>query len=627
MVKNLKAQPVFSESQTGLEYKEINYSLRVSKSPFQIIINNNKRDVIKINDVISEGDRRTDQSIRIVSWTNDGEKVQLLLSKPDIGFFIVIIRFQPEELNISVCPADKKAKNRIGFQFSAGASGHWYGGSVVNSHLWPLEVNKITVDPFLATSNQVSPVWYTSNGAGIAVRTYNTLGYSFNQPSNGMFELYSKDSNIFSLDISVGKNIREAYFILSGIVGKPFVTPPYEYFAFPQFNTWIEFMTKVNQEGIWNYAQQIRKNNFPARLFIIDDKWTRTYGDLEFDSLKFPDPGKMISDFHANNFKVALWITPFIERNAKNFRYAADKHFLIMDSLNKEPYFTEWWNGLAALVDLSNPDAYAWFLGLLKNLQNKYKVDGFKLDAGDAEFLNKPYTSFGKITPNEYADVYAGVGGNFEANELKVSWLAQSKGLIQRLRDKAPNWSEKDGINSLIPNALTASLLGYCYVCPDMIGGGLDEGFTGKDYKFDEELFVRWAEVSALMPMMQYSLAPWKLKQENISICRKYSELHVSLGNYIYKLAEQCRIDGTPIVRPVFFEFPEDTLAYAVKDQFMLGDRFLVAPVLHKGASSRKIYLPESTWIDFWTGRVINGPQSVDYATPLDVLPVFIKVE
>jgi alpha-glucosidase len=127
--------------------------------------------------------------------------------------------------------------------------------------------------------------------------------------------------------------------------------------------------------------------------------------------------------------------------------------------------------------------------------------------------------------------------------------------------------------------------------------------------------------------MMQFSLAPWKLQQENINICRKYSELHVSLGNYIYKLAEQSKIDGSPIVRPLFFEFPEDEKAFLVKDEFMLGMRFLVAPVLQKGAVSRNVYLPESTWIDYWTGKVIKGGQSIEYPAPLDVLPVFIRIE
>jgi alpha-glucosidase (family GH31 glycosyl hydrolase) len=555
------------------------------------------------------------------------ERINLLLSSPDSKYYSAVILLKDNGLRLTLTSAEKANNKKLGFRFDTKTSGHWYGGAVVKAHLWPLEANKITVDPFYATSNQTSPIWYTSGGAGIFAETYNTMGYSFNRSAEGVFELFSKNTSEFNLNIASGKNIKEAYYLLTEKIGKPSVVPPADFFIYPQFNTWIEFMTMVNQAGILKYTQEIKKNNFPSCLFIIDDKWTRFYGDPEFDTDKFPDPIKMIGLLHENNFRIVLWITPFIEKDSKNFRYASDNHFLIMNLSDEEPYFTEWWNGTAALVDLSNPAAYSWFLGLLEGLKIKYGVDGFKLDAGDAEYLDSPYRSFGNITPNEYTDLFASLGKHFEANELRVSWMAQSMGLIQRLRDKAPSWSETDGINSLIPHALTLSLLGYSYACPDMIGGGLDSEFKNRNYKFDEELFVRWTEASALMPMMQYSLAPWKLSKENVAICRKYSELHVSLGDYIYSLAEQSRIDGSPIIRPLFFEFPDDAGTFLIKDQFMLGSRFLVAPVLQKGALSRKIYLPAGTWIDFRSGKIFRGAQTIESPAPLDVLPVFVKVE
>jgi len=622
----LKSQPVISETMDYLDFRGKSYSIHITRSPFGIVVNNYKNDIIEITGIIHEttvkGKLYTIKAHNITT-----ERIDLSVADENSRYFSVVIFTQNNGLKISLSSSDKSVCKKIGFRFDTKISGHWYGGAVVKSHLWPLETNKLTVDPFYATSNQTSPVWYTSAGAGIFAETFSNLGYSFNDPVEGVFELYSKDDKRLDLEIIAGVDIRDAFNKLSEILGKPFVVPPSDYFVFPQFNTWIEFMSNVNQEGITRYVEEIRKNNFPSRLFIIDDKWTKKYGDPEFDLTKFPDPGKMISFLHEYNFKIALWITPFIEAEAKNFKYASDHNFLIMDPGQNKPYFTEWWNGTAAMVDLSNPEAYSWFLGLLENLRDKYGVDGFKLDAGDAEYLDKPFSSYGSITTNEYTDLFAGLGKYFEANELRVSWRTQSLGLIQRLRDKAPTWSAIDGLNSLIPHALTSSLLGYVFVCPDMIGGGLDSGFKTKGYKFDEELFVRWTEASALMPMMQFSVAPWRLKKENIAICRKYSDLHVSLGDYIYSLAEKAKIDGSPIVRPLFFEFPSDETAFHIHDEFMLGERFLVAPVLQQGAVSRKVYLPESTWIDFWTGKIFHGGQSIEYPAPLEILPVFIRVE
>ena len=626
LCRPLEAQIPVSGEQDQLTFEEISYSVHIAKSPFRVLVDNHAHDIIKIIGIVT--DKASDGNTwKLTGFSHENQGLHLLVSGDTGKYFLVNISLKDNGLKISLLSADRLNCPRIGFRFDTKTSGHWFGGTVVKGHMWPLEAQKLRVDPFFATSNQVSPVWYTSAGAGLFADTYSTMGYSFNDPQEGIFEVYSKNDNRLDLEIAAGKDIRDVFYKLTERTGKPSVAPPKEYFAYPQFNTWIEFMTNVNQEGIMKYVEEIGKNNFPSRLFIIDDKWTLTYGDPEFDSKKFPDPEKMISFLHQKNFKIALWLTPFIEKKAWNFQYAADNHYLIMDPAGTSPYFTEWWNGTAALVDLSNPAAYSWYLGMMDNLRKKFGVDGFKLDAGDAEYLGKPFSSYGKITANEYTDLFAGLGTHFEANELRVSWRAQSMGLIQRLRDKGPNWSPVNGINSLIPHALTSSLIGYSFVCPDMIGGGLDEGFKSKGYKFDEELFVRWAEASALMPMMQYSLAPWKLKPENIEICRKYSDLHVALGDYIYELARQAVTDGSPIVRPLFFEFPADENSFLIRDEFMLGARFLVAPVLEKGAVSRKIYLPGSTWIDFWTGKVIKGSQSIEYPAPLNILPVFIRVD
>lgn len=621
------AQNSFKESPNNIGYSGKNYIVQITKDPFQLTISNGKGEVAKLEGIISEDSTVTSKSQGVIRWFAVGGKIKLIIAASNKGFYSADFEFDDNALQYTILPSDRKVIKKIGIHLNTEVSGHWYGGSVVKGHLWPLELNDIEVDPFYATSNQTSPIWYTSKGMGLIVQTYQNMGYSFNKPDKGIFELYSKKTNEFKGTLVICDNIRMAYHAISEIIGKPTNVPLLGFFKYPQFNTWIEFLTKVNQEGIEKYTKEIHANNFPSNIFIIDDKWTKTYGDLDFDPDKFPDPSKMIEEMHKNGLKVALWVTPFIEKAAANYTYATERKFLIMNVNDNSPYIARWWNGQAAIVDLSNPEAYNWFLSILRNLQKKYGVDGFKLDAGDASFLMKPFKSYGNILPNEYSDLFVSLGTHFEVNELKIGWFAQSMGLIQRLRDKSPNWNEADGIKSIIPHAMTASLIGYCFLCPDMIGGGLDQGFISKDYKFDEELFVRWTEASALMPMMQYSLAPWKLSKENIAICKKYSELHVSLGDYIYSLAQQSKINGNPIIRPLFFEYPEDEKCYLISDQFILGNRFLVAPVLIKGALSRKVYLPEGTWVDFWTSKVIPGGQTIEYPATLDVLPIFIKVE
>jgi myogenesis-regulating glycosidase len=129
------------------------------------------------------------------------------------------------------------------------------------------------------------------------------------------------------------------------------------------------------------------------------------------------------------------------------------------------------------------------------------------------------------------------------------------------------------------------------------------------------------------MPMMQFSYAPWRLSPNTAAIVKKYALLHKDLGDYIYSLALGAKEDGSPIVKPLFFRTPEDENTYLARDQFLLGDRFLVAPVLTKGAVARDVYLPAGTWKDFWTGHVYKGGQTVkNFPAPVETLPVFVDV-
>ncbi len=621
------------ESTVDLMVRTANYDLRIQKSDYKLEILSGGK--VILNTPAGSGrcfvrGGKPYHLVAIKDWRPASNSLNLLVSISLSGIDAQVqLTFFQDHLQVQVQASDRQENQEIGESLLLQTGGHWYGGNVTSAHNWPLESGSVVLDPFYSSSNQTSPLWLTSSGTGIFVPTYQLMGFSINKEKDGLFSFHVKDSDQLSYQVVIGRNIVDAYYSMIRLVGKPKQVPPREYFVQPIFNSWIEFHTEVNQKGLEAYVDKIRSNSFPCKIVVIDDKWTPTYGDFAFDPAKFPNPKAMIDRFHSLGLKVILWATPFIEQAAKNYRVAEANHFLIMDENGKAPHIATWWNGQAALVDLSNPRAYDWFLGLLQDPVRRYGVDGYKLDGGDGEFLSAPFTSFGRISSLKYTDLYASLGRFFDINELRVSWLVQESGLVQRLRDKDPTWSRVDGLNSLIPHGLTEGLIGYQYFCPDIIGGGLDSGFFGPEAKgIDAELFVRWTEASALMPMMQFSYAPWRMDQKAVAICRKYSRLHEELGDYIFGLAQKASQDGSPIVRPLFFRNPEDAKTYSISDQFMLGERFLVAPVLEKGASARDIYLPQGTWVDFWNGRVYSGGQSLkSYPAPLEVLPVFTAVE
>lgn len=170
---------------------------------------------------------------------------------------------------------------------------------------------------------------------------------------------------------------------------------------------------------------------------------------------------------------------------------------------------------------------------------------------------------------------------------------------MQRLADKYHQW-ESNGVKTLIPNELLQGLLGYAYTCPDMIGGGDYLSFLNESTSLDEELFVRYAQCAALMPMMQFSAAPWRvLSEENARLCVEAALLHIRMSDRIISLARHAAETGEPVVRYMEYQFPGQGLE-AVTDQFMLGRICWWRRCCRRGRAPAPSGFPRATG-DTWT--------------------------
>jgi len=391
----------------------------------------------------------------------------------------------------------------------------------------------------------------------------------------------------------------------------------------PQYNTWVELQVHQNQEGTLRYAHGIVDNGFPAGVLMLDDTWQENFGVFNFHPGRFRDPKAMCDELHALGFKIVVWVTPFISPDSLPFRLLHAKN-LIVRTADGEPYLRRWWNGYSALLDLTAPEGRDWLRGELHRLMDDYGVDGFKFDA--AHPMQFGFDGIGitqnPVTAQEYNSFYVDLAEEFALNECKSCWKHAGHGIAARQGDKHHSW-ENDGLNALIPNAIAQGLLGFACNCPDMIGGG-SVSATGSDLSYDEELFVRTAQCSALFPMMQFSAAPWRvLSPKGISLCREAAELHVRFAPVIESLAEQYARTGEPILRPLEYEFPH--CGYQnMTDQFMLGSELLVAPVLRRGAVTRRVVLPAGRW-EYVDGTVYDGNCTVEVPAPIEVLPYFQK--
>ena len=320
---------------------------------------------------------------------------------------------------------------------------------------------------------------------------------------------------------------------------------------------------------------------------------------------------------------------PFVSADSADFRQLAQEGLLILDpqktqnilwaNTKNKAAVIRWWNGASACLDLSNPKAQAWFKEELDYLVEEYGVDGFKFDAGDARFYTEGVVSWQQdITPNDHTQFFAEFGLNYPLNEYRASWKMAGLPLAQRLRDKGHRWED---LAKLIPDQMSQSVMGYAYTCPDMIGGGEYRSFLNGAV-IDEELIVRSAQIHALMPMMQFSVAPWRiLSKENQQICLQMAHLHLQMGDYILQLAREASQTGEPIVKPMALAFPDDGYE-TINDQFVLGDNIIVAPVVEKGVRSREVILPKGNWTAD-DGQVYTGGKTIQIRVPLDRLPYF----
>jgi alpha-glucosidase (family GH31 glycosyl hydrolase) len=324
---------------------------------------------------------------------------------------------------------------------------------------------------------------------------------------------------------------------------------------------------------------------------------------------------------HAMGFKVMIWVVPFVSPDSPVYRMMAERKLLVFEDREKtKPAMVEWWNGVSAVVDLSNPEGEKWFRGQLDYLVTEYNIDGFKFDAGDPEFYKETY-SYGDWDPNEHCEGYARLGLDYPLNEYRACWKMAGQPLVQRLRDKAHTWED---VRVLIPDMIALGLIGHPFGCPDMIGGGEHSSFQDTSV-MDEELIVRSAQVSALMPMMQFSVAPWRILQaRNLDICRNMANLHYRMGSEIIELARECAVSGEPMVRNLEFEYPGRGYEN-IKDQFLLGEDIMVAPVIKKGERKRKVVFPEGNWQGD-DGSVVTGPVILDIDVPLERLPRYRKL-
>jgi alpha-glucosidase len=501
----------------------------------------------------------------------------------------------------------------------------WWGGSSNYGHAMPFGNKEYAADLYGDRSvNQSAPVFISN--AGRWIWSDEPFAYRF---SNNTLVISKAHGAIQSGQ--AGHSLASAY----AFVSKTFFPtsnkwPDSLLVKAPQYNLWIELAYHPTQQAVLQYANDALKNNYPPGVLMIDDNWSDYYGQFDFNSNRFPAPAALIDSLHKKGFRVMVWICPFISADSEVFRELMQKRLLLLDNggdttmqwsdKRAKPLIQYWWNGYSATLDLSNPAAQQWLKDKLKWLQKTYGVDGFKFDAGEPHYYNYPnLLSYKKSTPNDHCVYWAQIGLDFPFNEFRAMWKMGGQPLGQRLNDKAHTWKD---LQTLIPNTIAQQLMGYTFTCPDLIGGGLLSSFApGKT--IDQQLIVRSAQCHALMPMMQFSAAPWRvLDSAHAQAVHKAVLLRQQYIPAIMEVLRQSAATGEPALRPLEYNYPQQGYA-GVQDQFLMGDKLMVAPVV-TSSNTRTVLIPKGKWR--FRGKIIQGPLKQTIEAAPDELPVYEKI-
>ncbi len=508
------------------------------------------------------------------------------------------------------------------FAVELASGGHWFGHGFNHVQPWPLESGSL-VNPTFAVNNIQSPIWLCSNGYAILADTTELLDVRVNENGDGLLRILCPSAPI-TVRLFRGETLPEARAALMSRLGWPAPPPAAHMLGDSLFCSWTQYPRAVTQDRIIGMARSIRHYEYPCSTLILDDRWESCFGELRF-SRDFPAPKAMVETLHELGFRVWLWVTPFVNREASSFGDLAARRLLVPDRQGRGAALMRWWGGTAGLVDVTNPDGREWYASKLRALKNDLGVDGFKIDGGDFKYQPNPAESAWHDFqgPSGYMDRLLAVFEELAPNqcETRTAWLSQRRGILWREGGKDTHWGLDNGLQALVTLALHLGLMGYDLLIPDMVPGRMQTLQSDHPMPTDE-LMVRWTEASAFMPMLQFSYFPWNFAPETQAVVRSYAWAHKALEPY---LAEQARDRRAPLLRPIWYDSPLESSLYAVADEFMLGSDLLAAPVLTEGRVVRDIALPPGDWIDAWNGTAHGAGRLADYPAPCPGMPLFVR--
>jgi alpha-D-xyloside xylohydrolase len=394
-----------------------------------------------------------------------------------------------------------------------------------------------------------------------------------------------------------------------------------------------------SQKELLAIAQKYRDLHIPLDNIVQDWFWWNTMGEPIFNK-NYPDPKGLIDALHKNNVHLMISVWPYFRPGSPVYDEMDKRGFFIAKTV--APSFHP---VAQALYDPFNPDARKYYWNLMNNALFKIGADAWWLDTTEAETEGRETNILvtNKINHGENGARYANefplmtttavYEGQRAASDKKRVFILSRSAYAGSQRNAAAVWSGDvdpnwETFRSQIPAGLNYSVSGLPYWTTD-IGGFVSANPDDPAYR---ELYIRWFQFGAFCPIFRAHGTRttnqneiWSYGPEAQKTLSAYDNLRYRLMPYIYSLAWKTTSEGYTIMRPLVMDFREDTRAQNIGDQFLFGPAILVNPVTEPGAATRRLYLPNAKWYDFWTGAAIQGGRTLDAPSPINRMPLYVR--
>ncbi|MBR6180738.1 MAG: alpha-xylosidase [Prevotella sp.] len=470
--------------------------------------------------------------------------------------------------------------------------------------------------PFFLSSRMYGAFYHTSDYCKLSLADHSTRSVQF------LCDRATLD--VFLVGGRTPEEVLRGYRMLTGF---PQMPPLWS------FGIWMSRMTYFSAEEVEDICQRLRREHFPCDVIHLDTGWFRTdwLCEWKFNPERFPDPEGFIQRLASQGFKVSLWQLPYVAKGAEQLDEAREHRYIA--PLRKEQA-TEGSNfsalDYAGTIDFTNPDATAWYQGLLRRLL-KMGVKCIKTDFGENIHMDADYHAMSPERLNNlYALLYqrAAYEVTREVTGEGVIWARAAWAGCQRYPlhwggDSASTW---DGMAGSLKGGLHLGLSGFAFWSHDVPGFHSVPDFMNSP--LDPQVYVRWTQMGVFTSHLRYhgtcKREPWHYP-DIAPIVKKWWKFRYRLIPYIVEQARKACAGGMPMVQALLIRHPYDRQCWHVDDEYYFGRDFLVCPVMD-AKGRRDIYLPEGMWVEFFTGERWDGGRWYERVeTPLERMPVFVR--